>query len=350
MGSRLRDNRSSEYIEGYNRLRPNQAADIVYVYVEDIDDVPFWQKLFSRHESSSLKFKVCPPDGESIRRGKPNVLYDEDGQLRNNYGEFLLGAIDSDYHYLLQDSNNISGRINSSPYIFQTYTYSIENYKCYSHSLKNLIVDITKVDSEHLSFVEFLKLFSITIYPLFLRLVYLAKNDDKTVFTEEELKSIMLLFKDCDLEDYGSSELNELKEVIARKIEVLESKYSFDCSTLSQLEEFLSELGVTEENCYLFINGHILFDNVILELFNTICLRIRKEYIDSMRDLACDGKEIGDRKKQYDNCTGLSKNRSFKDILKQALSNNYSFTDCFLYNKIEADIEAYVESHFQPAL
>lgn len=347
MGSRLKDNRSSGYFEAYNKLKFKEERREVLVYVEDIDDVPFWRRLFSKHETDSLKFKVCPPDGPNIRRGKPNVLTDEDGELRANWGKFLLGCVDSDYHYLLPEQSEQAALINCTPYIFQTYTYSIENYKCYSSALKELVIDITKVDKELINLEEFIKQFSIIIYPLFIRMVYFLARGDKASFTENELKGkISAVFKDCKLSDYGIKELDELKDVTKRAIEELERLKSIDSSVIIQLEDELFDSGVTEENCYLFINGHILFNNVILEILNTICLRIRKEYIDSLKSMANNGIEIGKRVKQYDSCTGLD-NKKLKDMLRDTLSNNYNFTDCFLYKNIEADIERYIESHFQ---
>ncbi|TGO02534.1 hypothetical protein PN36_23425 [Candidatus Thiomargarita nelsonii] len=70
-----------------------------------------------------------------LARGKEEVL-------KIQAGEYLLLCVDSDYDYLLQDATEVSKRINQEPYIFQTYAYSIENYKCYAESLRGVCVSV----------------------------------------------------------------------------------------------------------------------------------------------------------------------------------------------------------------
>jgi len=129
--SRLLDNIKSDYFKAINSLKPKKAAKTIMVYIENEDDIPFWRGVFDRY-APHLHFEISFPSYH-LARGKEEVL-------KIQAGEYLLLCVDSDYDYLLQDATEVSKRINHDPYIFQTYTYSIENYKCYAESLKEVCV------------------------------------------------------------------------------------------------------------------------------------------------------------------------------------------------------------------
>ena len=72
-------------------------------------------------------------------------------------GRSLIACVDSDYDFLLQGATNTSRKINRNRYIFQTYTYAIENYHCFAESLHEVCVQATLNDRSILDFNFFLK-------------------------------------------------------------------------------------------------------------------------------------------------------------------------------------------------
>ena len=156
--SDLKDNLNSVYLGAGNKLQSISKPRKITVYVESEEDIAFWGNIFDKYTNKNRIFDVQLPSHENtLERGKNKVLR-QDGKddMENNptdlvtgaLGEFLLCCVDSDYDYLLYnlyDTKNIQGnmthkintskRINENKYVLQTYTYSIENLKCFSKSV-----------------------------------------------------------------------------------------------------------------------------------------------------------------------------------------------------------------------
>ena len=87
----------------------------------------------------------------------------EDGRVGKN----MIACVDADYDYLGQGATKQSDVILSSPYIFHTYAYAIENMQCYAPSLHDVCVAATLNDQAGFDFRRFLADFSVAIFPLF---------------------------------------------------------------------------------------------------------------------------------------------------------------------------------------
>ena len=80
------------------------------------------------------------PSATSLAKGKKMVLMNTLNTAE--LGRSLIACVDSDYDFLLQGATNTSRKINRSRYIFQTYTYAIENYHCFAESLHEVCVQV----------------------------------------------------------------------------------------------------------------------------------------------------------------------------------------------------------------
>ena len=101
----------------------------ITAYVENIEDEIFWEYVFTKY-APSLKIIFYPHSRDSeFKSGVQEVLKEKDKTGKN-----LILCIDSDFRYLLQDKE-----INDNPFIFQTYTYSIENHKCAPQNLNRIV-------------------------------------------------------------------------------------------------------------------------------------------------------------------------------------------------------------------
>ena len=133
MATSLKHNLTSAYFNAANKLYPKKARRRIVAYVESYDDVAFWRTLLAEFETDEYYFQVMLPSATSLAKGKKMVLMNT--LNTTELGKSLIACVDSDYDFLLQGKTSVSHKINSSPYIFQTYAYAIENFHCYAESL-----------------------------------------------------------------------------------------------------------------------------------------------------------------------------------------------------------------------
>ena len=160
MSKRLAQNLNSLYVEAANRLRPKQARRKIVAYVESYDDVFFWRTLLNEFENDRLYFQVMLPSSTSLAKGKKSVLMNNLGE---QLGQNMIACVDSDYDYLLQGATSTSRMINQNRFVFQTYTYAIENYLCYAGALHEVCVMATLNDREIIDLEEFMRMYSRTM-------------------------------------------------------------------------------------------------------------------------------------------------------------------------------------------
>jgi len=319
--SHLLDNINSDYFKAINNLKPKKAAKTIMVYVENEDDIPFWWGVFDRY-APHLHFEINFP---SFARGKKEVL-------KIQAGKYLLLCVDSDYDYLLQDAPYVSRRINHDPYIFQTYAYSIENYKCYAESLRGVCVLSSLNDKEVFDLVEFIKLYSRIIYELFLYSYNLEKQGDDS-FTRDDFSKAIKFLENVNINDQGSQAINALINSVNDKLSLLKKKNPL--MDIHSIAEELKTLGVNEDNTYLFVKGHIVYDNVVLMFLKPLDKFLKNEKFQEFKASTVDKTILTEKIKQY--------KAQITDI-EDALRMNTNYYSCFLMKKIERDVEIYLAS------
>ena len=99
--------------------------------------------------------------------------------------------------------------------------------------------------------------------------------------------------------------------------------------------EQIAEYGVTPYNVYYFMQGHTLLDNVIITLLHAVC--------DKLRDITTQRINMGTKqgvalKNEISNYNNALRN------VREVLLDNEHYKDCFLYHKLQNDIERYVAS------
>ena len=312
---------NSDYFEGENSLnKPDEA--VIHVYVENEDDIPFWKDVFNK---CGLRTKIHPASQTSLARGKTEIL-----KRKNDVGKFLILCVDSDYDYLLQSHTDDSKTINENPYIFQTYTYSIENFKCYAESLHGVVVKATLQDEplQFFDYAKFLKEYSSVIYDLFIYSLHHAKKQSNS-FTIDDFSKTIKLLSPVDIPSQGQEALTKLEKAVKNKMATL---YKISDKQINQFKKELHKLGVTPENTYLFIKGHTLYDNVVCMFLEPIVGYLKSKQFKQISELKKDEEEATNRRNQYKKSI-----TNFELILR----NNTDYYDCFLIKKILSDIGKY---------
>jgi hypothetical protein len=314
----------------FNRSQPKSKPEEIKVYVEDKSDVAFWHGILSPYANqNSITFKITPYTENNASTGKDKLV-----KQFSHVNKNILICLDSDYDYLLQ--SKVAQDIEKyKPYIFQTYAYAMENLKCYAESLNNLCVKATNSTNNTVDLADFLKSYSRIIYPLLLWNLY--GNSKKKNKPSRKNFAKLVTFGNTDFNDYVitpdnfQEKLTIIKKSVDKELKSITTDESF--ITFSQN---LTPLGLNEENAYLFINGHYLYDFVSKFLI-AICDELKKEAEDEIIRLANE-KNRESKVKGYEN--------SITDVTS-LLNHNDKFTDCPFFKKIKTDIESYLATFKQ---
>lgn len=331
MASDLIDNINSDYISTYNGMAPTGAPEVLIAYVEDTLDVPFWSKILKEHESNNLKININTI--ENLQRGKQSCL----DKILQNTGDSLIACVDSDFDYLLQNENIINNN-----YVFHTYLYSIENFKCQSTSLKQLCIEITLNSSVDFDFDKFLVEYSVVIYELLIAQLWvknalMQSSYEFASFCEDV--SLMTF----DLNDKGANSLIQLQQTKELRIQSLKNNIpEFTDLILEEFSMSLKSLGLTKENTYLFIQGHTLFDKVLLPILKPICRNLVRDVYSDINNSQADTVDKNNRRNQYK--SQLGQKQKIDDRVSMFLESYNHFYRNEFYSKIKSDLNAFFEN------
>lgn len=339
----LKDNLNSDYLGAFTHLLPKSVAKPIIVYVESEADISFWRNILQHYENSQVRFEIQLPSNTSLSKGKQKALHagKEIFELMpiNNLGKYLIVCIDSDYDYLLQAYLEKAKEINESKYVFQTYSYAIENLKCYAASIHAVCVSATLNDSQKIDFETLLKRYSSIVYELFLWNLYFYSKKEEHHFSMSDFCSIIKILEEPKIDDYITNvgkELLKIEHKVKQKLAEIENIFLNEKNEVKVLADTLKKKGLEAENTYLFIQGHTIFENVVLMLLKPLCRLLKKEHEEKIKMLLIGNeKEMVKNLKHYKNQVGK---------VEIALANNSAFTQCFLYEYIKQDIHFYIEN------
>ena len=271
MPKRLVDNVNSRYFEAANHMRPKWKKHKVIVYVESYDDIFFWRDVLAEFESDDLGFEIVLPSRSNLSRGKKSAITNN---LGKGLGTSMIACVDADLDYLLQDSTSTSREINNNPFIIHTFVYAIENYQCYAESLHNVCVMATLNDKKVFDFVAYLTAYSQIIYDLFVWAIWLYRNNRASEMPLTTLCNIATVHK---VNIFNPEEgLEHLRRKVNQKISWLQKEVPEAKGKLQPLKEELTQLGLTPDNVYLFMQGHHIMDNIVMDIVNPVCTILRR--------------------------------------------------------------------------
>ncbi len=329
MGSRLRENITSGYVEAANRLNSKTARRRIAAYVESYDDVFFWRTVLSPFEDETRYFEVMLPSHRKLERGKKSVLMN---LLATKTGRDLICCVDADYDYLLQGITETSRKMLDSRYVFHTYAYSIENLQCYAPSLHNVAVATTLNDHQLFDFNNFLTAFSEAIFPLFVWSIWHYRKGIYGEFTITDF---------CKVIELGGFRLDDPYACIRKvrhkcyvRVGDLQRKHpDAKESYLALKRELQEELGVTPQTTYLYIQGHHLFDKVVALIMSKVCRQLVIEREMEIKRQSVHSTQMRNELSCYSHST--------QDI-EQMLKKNMGYMMAPEFRRIQQDIEKFL--------
>ena len=280
---RLTHNLNSAYLEAANRLRPSRTRRRIVAYVESFDDVAFWRSILDDYEDDTRYFEIKLPSRKNLGKGKRQALMNL--MHADQLGGAMIACVDADYDYLLQDVYEESRFISQSPYVIHTFVYAIENFQCWAPSLHKAVVTATLNDRPMLNYEEFLREYSQIVWPLFVWNIWCYRHEKYKHFTMMDFCGFIGFHAVSPY--HPEDALAQVRRRVNQKIAWLQRRFPEGKSSYPALRTELQEkYGVTPETTYLFIQGHTLFDNVVLPLLEPICAQLRKEREREIRSLA----------------------------------------------------------------
>ena len=333
MAKRLTDNINSQYFEAINKMTPKKARRRIVVYVESYDDVFFWRSVLGRYEDDKLTFDIMLPSrNQHLDRGKKAAI----SNMLKGVGRDMIACVDADYDYILQGSTEMSRQMLENPYIFHTYAYAIENFQCYAKGLHETCVMVTLNDHRIFNFERFLLSYSQTIWPLFVwHVVFLQRRKMTMHFDMCEFNKVVVLPSVRIQNPQWAIEY--LSKKVRAKIFQLERRFPKLKDALPETERMLRDLDINDNNTYLYIQGHHLFDLVVSPVVQTVCDILRNEQENDIRDRAVHSEQARTEIACYENSLG-----KVKMMMKK--NTYYQFSPEF--QKILADVERYLEKDF----
>lgn len=329
MGKRLTDNVNSNYFSAANSLRPKNARRRIVAYVESYDDILFWRTLLSLYEDGTRYFEVMLPSHRTLERGKRSALM---SLLYGKTGADMLACVDADYDYLMQGASETSREIISNPAILHTYAYSIENLQCYAPSLHNVCVMVTLNDRKVFDLQNFMTRFSEIIFPLFVWSIWHYRRGVYGLFTITDFNRTIELggFNINRPQDA----LDNLRAKVMRKVNYMNRQHPEAEQEYKELSAELVRLGVEPEQTYLYIQGHHLFDKIVMPVMNKVCGMLIREREAEIRRQAVHTTQMYNELSCYAH--------SVQDIT-QMLKKNNGFTMSPQFAQMRRDVEKFLE-------
>lgn len=281
MSKRLQQNLTSRYLAAAGRMKPRQNRQRIVAYVEGYDDILFWRGVLGPFEDEHRYFEVMLPSHDSLGKGKKVALMNA---LQDGLGENLIVCVDADYDYLMDGLTEASRILRNNKYVLHTYVYAIENYLCYAPTLHDVCVMATLNDRTLVDFNEFLSSFSRVVYPLYVWSIWCYRKGCYHSFTMADFASTVCV---GELNLYHLEDaLDKVQHKVNRRMAWLQQHFPQAKADYRSLKDELFQLGVTQENCYLFMRGHDLYDNIVLPLVVKVCEVLRREREREIRRLA----------------------------------------------------------------
>jgi hypothetical protein len=342
MPSSLKDSLNSRYFEAANALTSKKARRRIVAYVESYDDVYFWRTVLTRFEDDTRYFEVMLPSHKKLERGKKAVLMNfiEKPSANNRQSSDILGpdmiaCVDADYDYMLQGATAQSHKVIESPYVFHTYAYAIENLQCYAPSLHDTCVAITLNDHRIFDFDDYMRQYSEAVFPLFIWSVWAYRTGNHNRFSLTDFNRV------ADPGGFSifdpQPSIDHLRRKVNTKVHQLQHEFPNNKEAYLQTKEQIKALGVTPQTTYLYIQGHHLFDTVIVPILNKVCNRLRQERQDEITRMARHHTQRTNEMSCYEH--------SLQDI-RQMLRKNTGYERSSQYQLIQRDIEQYLSTVF----
>lgn len=218
------------------------------VHLEDWEDVLFWDTMIQRVSPGRYNYLAhSKADNGHQASGSSQCL-----KYKGYMSKQFFACIDSDMNYLLQTAN-----INADHYIAQTYTYSWENHYAEANGLQARFASVLPALAQQFDFRHFLSEYSKIVYHPLLALLYCLRNKDSRLSRKDFATCLPHQCKAVELLDNGKGILSRISNDLVRMMN--SSGVLSDIDFVAEETRYFA-MGLTEDNAYLRVRGHNLYD------------------------------------------------------------------------------------------
>ena len=331
MSKRLKDNLTSDYFSAANQMKSKTARQRIVAYVESYDDVYFWRMVLSGFENDKFYFEVMLPSKMNLSKGKKQVLMNLVG---NHLEEDMIACVDADYDFLIQGATKTSEKIISSPFVFHTYVYAIENFQCYAPSLHDVCVMATLNDRSVFDFQAYLREYSKAIFPLFVWSIWYYRRPNFSDFSISDFNKVIEIGH-FTIQNAAEG-LARVRHKVGRRVIQLQNENPDAKESYLALKEELKSLGVTAETTYLYVQGHHLHDSIVSPMLTKVCEKLRRERENEIRNKAVHSTQMRNELSCYDHSV---------ENVNSMLKKNLGYMNAAPYLRLKNDIQRYLEKH-----
>lgn len=305
------ENELDYYIEQYTLFEDYELV----AFLESEEDERFWGFIFDKSiPNKKIAFDSYSKEG---KQGKKAVLKYKTAILNQNAKAMI--CIDSDFDYIASNDD-----INENPFIFQTYTYSVENYACCAKSLDNLCKTLL---INNFNFEKFLKNYSKIISELLILDIVL--KDESTEINNFYKHDINI----DTINNNGNKFLQNLKDKIDVKTVEIKTNFTINTASVTKIKDKITQDELLNSDfLHLYINGHIIFD-LIKNILITLYQDSHKQNLEKLKE-SFSGKHLGDKINELNN-----KKLNIETALKLNFSNCYFEKYCPSFDKIIDEIK-----------
>jgi hypothetical protein len=163
------------------------------------------------------------------------------------------------------------------------------------------------------------------VYPLLVWSVYLYGNDN-TSFTPTDWRKMLV-----NAEKDAEASLAIVESKVQAATEKLDADYETEADNKDKVEKMLKdEKDVTEDNAYLYVRGHDLFDYLLASVLGPIITELRSKHYKSLRDA-----DMGAAERKAAFMAYQEKDMSVRELLQKNFRyKKYSQ----IYEKIKHDV------------
>ena len=235
------------------------------VHLEDWEDVLYWDTVIQRVSPGRYNYLAhSKADNGHLASGSSQCL-----KYMGYMSKLFFVCIDSDMNYLLQTEN-----INADHYIAQTYTYSWENHYAEANELQTRLESVLPTIAQQFDFRLFLSEYSKIVYHPLLALLYCLRNKDSRLSRKDFAACLPHQCKAVELLGNGKGILSRISNELARMMN--SSGILSDIDFVAEETHYLA-MGLTEDNAYLHVRGHNLYD-LLKSMGHQLCSSLQVDF------------------------------------------------------------------------
>lgn len=332
------------FLDMKNDMRNRKLAEpdkkLGYIYVEDITDKPFWEKIASKHTVTLFQ-----NDKGSYMPGKSNLLFyknpGETESLLDKCHKGLLIAIDSDFDELCPNAlTQTWANHQNSRFVLRTYAHGRENIVFSPKCLHEILDSKFKlyINCHDNPILEVFETLSAIWFKPYRKFLFLLNNGQSQ--HDDWIAQIQFHNKECQ-EIALKKDFSQYKKRITNFSLQLNQKIN-NQNDFEQFCDELAEKDFTEQNVWCFIRCHDFEEKFVMPIMEMICSDRIKEEMTHIKKHYQDDKN---RKVQCQNI--FQKQSGIQTVLHHYFHDVYfsqaKETDVFL-RKIVADYAKIVQA------